>query len=77
MINYDEVAPDILLRIGTSYANDANAPDAIVKAFNKAVEFIAETVLKDGFIFEYSFTGDGTNTEYNTPLIFSVREMFR
>ena len=37
---------------------------------------MAERVLGPDFIFEYSFTGDGTTTEYSLPWVFSVYDIY-
>ena len=75
MINFKEVLPGIQENLWDSYVNDAATPWKIIGAFNDAVEYIAETVLRDSFIFEYTFTATGDRNEYTLPVIFSLRDI--
>lgn len=76
MINYNQHKEQVILRIGTSFSADKVTPNVLSNATNKAIEYMAERVLWPDFIFDYSFTWDGTTLEYSLPGVFAIYDIY-
>jgi len=76
MIDYAYLEAGVRTRLGETFVNDPANPSAMVDAINDAIEHISETIFRDNFILEYTFTATGDRTTYSIPIQHSTKQIF-
>lgn len=76
MISYADIESEVSERLGTTYSNDTHNPAKIRRYINDAIEKMSETIFRDNFIFEYTFTATGDRNSYDIPIQHSTKQIF-